>query len=102
MVPNNDLRLCLCAVSVLVTEPVHIFMPVFFLQCGIIPTSNTNREIVLKWVALPTYAWYLRYDAPWEPPIKTRKIPVSKDASFAPLAERRCVQIRGRQINQYR
>ena len=48
MVPNSDLRLCLCAVSMLVTEPADVFTPFLFLQCGIIPTGNTNRKVVSK------------------------------------------------------
>ena len=45
---QTHLRLCLCAVSMLVTEPADVFTPFLFLQCGIIPTSNTNRKIMSK------------------------------------------------------
>ena len=85
MVPNNDLRLCLCAVSMLVTEPADILTPLLFLQCGIIPTSNTNRDIVSKGRSQHRFGTcaLAHHDAPWEPPIKARKILVSKDANFA-------------------
>ena len=85
MVLNSDLRLCLCTVSMLVTEPADILTPLLFLQCGIIPASNTNREIVLEWRFQHRFGTcaMTRHPACGQ---NGRKIFGSNDASFAAVA----------------